>query len=141
MNTKTKSTFMVMFGGGIGECQSTRNVTTPLAAIKQWVRGQNPNGKYTAPMDTWIHPPSYFQKVEGRSFSDDVLDVEGIRKFYQWILDNRARLARELDKQSVYHVYPLTDRACEYAEKYLAMSDEELRGKFDMEALSPFTGG
>jgi hypothetical protein len=138
MNAKTKTTFMVMCGGGIGECQSTRNVTTPLAAIKQWVRGQNPDGKYTAPMDTWIHAPTYY---EDECAWKSRVDVPRVREFYQWILNNENRLHRELCNQNVYVAHMYTDRAKEYALKYLAMSDEELADEMSYETLHPFSGG
>ena len=130
---KERGTYMVMFGGGIGECQSTRTCNTPLQAIKQWVRGQNPNGRYTAPMDTWITAPSVGWDLE--------LDINEVRNFYQWIIDNPERLGAELEKQDVYRILLFIERACDYARTFLAMTDDEIASKFENESLSPFTGG
>ena len=133
-----KPYYPVIIGGGIGEPQALKECKTPLAAIKAWVRGQNPKARYNAPMDTWIQCPVVYS---AKGWDRDGPDIARIREFYQWILDNEERLSNEMDKQDVYVACYLVDRAMDQARAALDSSDADIARMFDYESLSPFTGG
>ena len=129
--------YFVIMGGGIGEVQTTKDCTTPLAAIKEWVRGQNPRGKYTAPMDTWITCPDIYDD----KWNNIGVDMVMIRAFYAWCGDNHERLEAEINKQDVYVTHYLMESIAKKAVWVRDATDAELTKAFEYDYLHPFAGG
>lgn len=133
--TKTNTKYLVLIGGGIGECQSAKSLSTPLQAIAMWVKGNSERSRWSAPLDCWIDAPKFGDALRS-------VDIEGVRAFYRWIMGNEDRLRDELYKQTSYVPEMLVMGALDQAIKYLKMSDDELRKTFELDnSLHPFSGG